>query len=267
MEVNVSDQMSVDQVVATCEHYWLTTGVDPRDVAAMKAELGSHLTDAQAAGKKPEAVVGRNFEEFAEAWASEYRVPRPENPPISPDARSRTRRKDLWSAFGWAIPVALIVTVLIIVGPKEDVVDDPSLWRWLWLGLAVFLGIGEMVTAGFFMLPFAAGAAVAALLAFFGVLVVIQLIAFIVVSLVALWGLRKFAWSDNQPSYPVGSKRYLNASALVIQEIDRSTGVGRVRMDTEEWRATTDGDAAIPEGTEVRVVDVRGARLVVEPRD
>ena len=267
MEVNVSNQMSLDQIVAACEHYWLTTGVDPRDVAAMKAELSSHLADAEAAGKKAEAVIGRNVEDFAEAWASEYRLLRPGNPPISPDARSRMRRKDLWSAFGWVVPVALVVAALVIFGPKENVVDDPSLWRWLWLGLAVFLGIGEMVTAGFFMLPFAAGAAVAALLAFFGVLVVIQLIAFIVVSLVALWGLRKFAWSDNQPSYPLGSKRFMNATALVIQEINRSSGVGRVRMDTEEWRATTDSDVAIPEGAEVRIVDVRGARLVVEPRD
>ena len=34
--------------------------------------------------------------------------------------------------------------------------------------------------------------------------------------------------------------------------------------ETEIWRATTEGDP-IAEGTEVRVVDVRGARLVVDP--
>jgi membrane-bound ClpP family serine protease len=46
--------------------------------------------------------------------------------------------------------------------------------------------------------------------------------------------------------------------------IDRKTGEGRVRVETENWRATTDGDP-IPEGVEVRVVEIRGTRMVVEP--
>ena len=52
----------------------------------------------------------------------------------------------------------------------------------------------------------------------------------------------------------------------MIEPIDRTTGVGRVRVDTEMWRATTDGDP-IPEGTEVHITDIRGTRLVVEPED
>ena len=66
--------------------------------------------------------------------------------------------------------------------------DDTELWRWLWLGMAVVLGVGEMVTSGFFMLPFAIGAGVAAVLAWIGVSVPLQLAAFIVTSVVALWG-------------------------------------------------------------------------------
>jgi membrane protein implicated in regulation of membrane protease activity len=35
----------------------------------------------------------------------------------------------------------------------------------------------------------------------------------------------------------------------------------------QQWRATTQLDEVIEPGTEVRVVDVTGARLVVEPME
>jgi membrane protein implicated in regulation of membrane protease activity len=52
--------------------------------------------------------------------------------------------------------------------------------------------------------------------------------------------------------------------ARVVEEVDPATGEGRVRMETETWRATTDG-GPIPVGANVRVLEVRGTRLVVEP--
>ncbi len=255
-----------EEIVAACEEYWLQTFVPSHVVAEMKVELASHLDDAAAAGKGPESVIGRDLESFAEVWASEYRVAPPRQPAVSPRQRAIAKRWDFWDAFGWILPILAIVVLLIVFGPKEEAVDSPSLWRWLWIGITLFLGVGEMVTAGFFMLPFAVGAAVAATLAWFDVAVPIQLGAFIVTSLVALWGLRRFAISDNQPSYPVGAKRFVNAEAIVIESIDRASGQGRVRLDREEWRATTDGEGILEPGTSVRVVDVRGARLVVEPR-
>ncbi len=162
--------------------------------------------------------------------------------------------------------VVAILAALAAVGPKEGSVDDIETWRWVWLGATVVLGVGEMVTAGFFMLPFAIGAAAACLLAFFGVAVWIQLVTFLVVSVLALVAMRRFAQRDTEPNFAVGSRRYVNAAATVIETIDRSAGTGRVRMETEQWGATTDLDAILAPGTEVRVVDVRGARLVVEPR-
>ena len=162
--------------------------------------------------------------------------------------------------------VVAILAALAAIGPKEGSVEDIETWRWVWLGAAVVLGVGEMVTAGFFMLPFAIGAAVACLLAFFEVAVWVQLLAFLVVSVLALVALRRFAQRDTEPNYPVGSRRYVNASATVTETVDRSLGTGRVRMETEQWGATTDLDTILPPGTEVRVVDVRGARLVVEAK-
>jgi membrane protein implicated in regulation of membrane protease activity len=144
--------------------------------------------------------------------------------------------------------------------------DDTELWRWLWLGMAVVLGVGEMVTSGFFMLPFAIGAGVAAVLAWIGVAVPLQLAVFIVTSVVALWALRRFARDDRQPSYPVGSMRFAGANAVVIDAVDPMSGRGQVRLNSETWGAITDTGTVIEPGAQVRVVEVRGTKLVVEPR-
>lgn len=263
METPVSDRMSIYQIVADCESYWRDTKVPKARVREMAAELQSHLMDATAEGKTPEAVVGSNLAEFAEAWASEYRRPASPDAWGMADRRARTRQ-EIKSAYGWLGGVAVVVILLALFGPKEETVDQ-ELWRWVWIGAAVVLGIGELLTAGLFMLPFAIGAIAAGILAFLNVNVAVQVIVFLASSIVALWGMRKFAWRESEPQHPVGAKRYVDATATVTEPINRVNGTGRVRMDTESWRATTDLDDTIEPGTEVKVVDVRGARLVVEP--
>jgi membrane protein implicated in regulation of membrane protease activity len=143
---------------------------------------------------------------------------------------------------------------------------DSQAWLWFWIGAAVFLSVAEIFTAGFFMLPFGIGAAAAAVMAYFETDEVPQLVVFILVSAVSLYLLRRFVKIGDEVQHNVGANRFVNQRARVIEEIDPQTGDGRVRMETENWRATTDG-APIPEGAEVKVLEVRGTRLVVEPID
>jgi len=262
MEVLVTDHSGIDRAVADCEQYWLQTGVPRRTVAEMKIELSAHLFEAVGAGKGMETVVGTDLAKFAESWAIEFRGP------TSDKARKASQRKREWTdiraAYGWIAGVVALIVILIAFGPKEERVEDIELWRWIWVGAFVVLGIGEMVTAGLFMLPFAVGAGAAAALAWFEVPIWVQLVVFLAVSIGALWGMRKFAWRSSEPTHSVGAMRYVDAVATVTESIDRVAGTGRVRMDTEKWRATTDGDEVLEAGIEVLVVDVRGARLVVE---
>jgi membrane protein implicated in regulation of membrane protease activity len=264
MEVNMADRTGIYRIVADCERYWRETKVPRSRAKEMAAELQSHLLMAEAEGKTPEAVVGSDLAAFAEEWASEYRGP------ASPDAwRAANRRaitkKEIKRAYGWLAGVAVLVVLLAIFGPKEDSVDV-EMWRWIWIGVAIVLGIGELLTAGLFMLPFAIGAVAAGVLAFFNVPVWLQIVVFLGTSVAALFGMRRFA-RDEQPLHPVGAKRFVGAAALVTEPIDRVAGTGRVRMQTEIWRATTDLDMQIEPGTEVKVLEVRGARLVVEPTE
>jgi membrane protein implicated in regulation of membrane protease activity len=143
---------------------------------------------------------------------------------------------------------------------------DTEQWQWIWVGAAVILGIGELLTAGFFLLPFAVGAAAAAILAFMGVDFALQLVTFVVISVVFLAVLQRFARQEQSGgTEPAGAGRYRGKMAIVLEPINRREGTGSVRMETEQWRATTDGDTEIPVGEEVVIKEVRGTRLVVEP--
>jgi membrane protein implicated in regulation of membrane protease activity len=261
-------QRNVGEITAECDEYWRQTRVPADVIPRLHAELATKLDAGLQQGKSPRQVVGRDVLLFAETMASQYRVPPPTHPPLSPSERARARWVDFVPAYGWIVPIVGAAVLLMMFGPKEDAVDDPDFWRWLWLGIAVVLGIGEMLTAGFFMLPFAIGAAIAALLAWADVSLTVQLVVFITTSLVAVVALRRFAWSDHEPSYPVGVKRFVNARGVVTEPIDPVQGSGRVRIGQgENWRATSANATPISTGSPIRVVEVAGTHLVVEPID
>ena len=137
-------------------------------------------------------------------------------------------------------------------------------WLWFWVIAAAFLAVAEVFTAGFFMIPFAIGAAAAAVLAYADAGEIPQLVVFLTVSVAALILLRRFVKHGDEKQHPVGSNRFVGQRARVIEAIDPAHALGRVRMDTEIWRATSD-TGPIPEGADVQVVEVRGTRLVVAP--
>ena len=138
-----------------------------------------------------------------------------------------------------------------------------ELWI-VWLILAAIFIVGEIFTAGFFILWFGVGAAVAALLAFLHVSAGWQLAAFIIVSLTLFLTSRKFAARVTREQPPgIGADRFLSEECFVLEEIDNARNSGRVRLKTEEWRAQSRDGEVIPAQSKVRVVRVDGTRLIV----
>lgn len=262
MEPRVNERMSIGRILADCERYWLETRV-PRSVSnAMKLELESHLYEAAAAGKSPASVVGEDLAQFAESWASEFRSP------AAAEAWRRVQQQQS-STRGRLLSLGLtaagLITVAVGLATKEKAVDDyTQFWLWLWVGAAVVMGVGEMLTAGFFLLPFAIAAVISMVLALLGVHWIVQLISFIVFSIASLLFLRRFAAKDEDVIHAVGAKRYQDARGTVIETVNPFTGEGRVRVETEVWRATTDLDQIIEVGTPIKVLEVRGSRMVIE---
>lgn len=255
------DRTAIAQVTAACERYWRAAGIRRSTASDMRAELEQHLIDASLDGRSPDSVVGDDTAAFAMEWAAAAGGTR-DRLPAWDDVFARRRRGIRWSDAGMLAIVAGVVAIGLVTKGEGDSMDTEA-WRWIWIGAALFLGFAEMVTAGFFMLPFAVGAVLAAVLAFMDVEPVVQLIVFIAASLAALIVLQRFVRHTDEYQPQVGSNRFVGQTAVVLEDIDRAAGTGRARMDTEEWRATTDG-GPIAAGTMVTVVDVRGARLVVE---
>jgi membrane protein implicated in regulation of membrane protease activity len=148
--------------------------------------------------------------------------------------------------------------------------DTPETWRWIWLIVAVVFAVGELaIPTSFFLVSFAIGAAVASVLAFAGVSVTVEWVAFVAVSAGALLVMRPLARRidrDTEPVATVGAHRWVNRVATVLTEIPSGAGeTGLVRVEREQWRAESASGASLPAGTTVKVVRVDGTRLVVEP--
>ena len=137
-------------------------------------------------------------------------------------------------------------------------------YGWIWFALAAIFIIIEIFTAGFFILWFGVGAAVAGVLALLGLGPAWQWGAFVVVSAGLFAGSRRFAerFSKKQPP-GIGADRFIGRRGVVLEAIDNVESTGRVRFDKEEWRADGDADEVIPEGARVEVVRLEGTHLVV----
>ena len=136
----------------------------------------------------------------------------------------------------------------------------------LWLIVAVIFGVGEIATLGFFLAPFAGGAAVAAVVSAAGLPFVGSLAVFLVVSIVLLTALRPLARSHRRmpPKLRTGTAALVGKEAMVLERIANDEGVGCVRIDGEVWTARSFmNEETYEAGTRVQVVEIRGATALV----
>jgi membrane protein implicated in regulation of membrane protease activity len=138
--------------------------------------------------------------------------------------------------------------------------------EWLvWVVLAFAFGVGEMLSGGFFLAPFALGA----LLAAAGDEVAgmpLAVVMFVVTSLAALLVLRPVVRAHLRmpPAIRTGGAALVGKRAIVLERIVNSEGVGIVKIDGEVWTARAlDDDEIIEPGTQVDVVDIKGATALV----
>ena len=139
--------------------------------------------------------------------------------------------------------------------------------EWLlWLILAVVFGVGEILTLGFFLAPFAGGAAVAAVVSAAGAPTAAALAVFLVIAIGLLLALRPLARAHRRlpPSIRTGTAALVGKQATVLERIANGEGVGCVRLGGEVWTARAyDDDETFEAGTRVQVIEIRGATALV----
>jgi membrane protein implicated in regulation of membrane protease activity len=257
--------MSADRlVVDRIERYWRETGVPRAAITEMRSELEEHLALASADGRGLSEVVGEDPAGFAESWAAAYRVRRQTTATWAEvqSGQAEATRKTRRDLVLYGVGMGAVVAAVAVAGQGGNEVDN-EVWRWLWTIFAIVMGIGEIFTAGFFLLPFAIGAGAAAILAWANAAVLAQWLVFFGVSIFSLAYLRRFISRQDEGDQPrIGANRWVGLEGVVITDIDPISGSGMVKVESEEWRAVA--PQAIPTGQKIIVTDVRGARLVVE---
>jgi len=141
----------------------------------------------------------------------------------------------------------------------------PVKFWWIWIAIAAVFAVGEIFTAGFFLLWFGIGAAVAGILALLGLGIGWQWAAFVIVSGVLFAVSRRFAERFTKKQPPgIGADRFIGKKGIVLEDINNIENKGRVRIDKEEWRADSDSGDIITAGTKVIVTKLDGTHIVVK---
>lgn len=134
---------------------------------------------------------------------------------------------------------------------------------WL-IALVVFLVI-EGITVTLVCIWFAGGALIGLLAAALHAPIWLQVLLFLLVSIILLVYTRPIAMKYfNKDRVKTNVSGIIGKQAIVVDEIDNLQGLGKVTVGGQEWTARSIvEDQIIPVGTVVVVEEVKGVKLMV----
>jgi membrane protein implicated in regulation of membrane protease activity len=135
----------------------------------------------------------------------------------------------------------------------------------VFLIIAALLAVGEVLTLGFFLVPFAIGALAGMVAELIGAPLVLSFTLAIVVSVGSFGVVRPIArrHQRSRPSLRTGAEALVGEEAMVVQAVDNDANAGSVRLAGEVWTARAFDEKLIESGRRVHVVEIRGATALV----
>ncbi len=135
----------------------------------------------------------------------------------------------------------------------------------LWLVILILAICIEVATMGLSSIWFAGGALIAVIAAALSFPVWLQVVLFLVVSLVLMVFTRPIAVKYfNKDRVRTNVESMIGRQAIVVSEIDNLQGIGQVTVGGQEWSARSEDDKkCLAVGTVVEVVAVNGVKLIV----
>lgn len=140
-------------------------------------------------------------------------------------------------------------------------------WFWIWLTIAIGFAILEMLSLSFYLIPFTFGALIALIAYFFTAPIWVQVILFILSSILAFLFVRPFARSLNKkaPIQENAIDRVINKEVRVIRAIDTNNLIGSVQFEGEQWLAIAqDSQKSFNVGDTAKVIGVDGTKLILK---
>ena len=138
-----------------------------------------------------------------------------------------------------------------------------------WLIVFVILLVVEIATMALTTVWFAGGALAAFLAAYIGFGVVVQVLVFLIVSILLLVLTRPLAVKFfNQERQKTNAESLIGQKAIILEKIDTLRGEGRAEVNGMEWSAKTDEpDGIIEAGTVVVIEGIQGVKLIVRKEE
>lgn len=138
------------------------------------------------------------------------------------------------------------------------------MYIWVWLGIIVLSLVIEFSTMEMASIWFAIGGFFSLILAAFSVDLTYQLIVFIVVSLLLLISVRKWALK-----LLTNNDDKTNLQLLVGEEFELITAInngvgGTVKVNGVVWSVICNNAKNLKTGAKVKVLEIKGNKLVVE---
>ena len=138
-----------------------------------------------------------------------------------------------------------------------------------WLAIFVILLIIEIVTMGLTTIWFAGGALAAMAAGLIGFGTGIQILVFLVVSILLLVLTRPIAVKYfNQERQKTNAESLIGQQALVLEDIDTLQSAGLVEVRGQEWSAKTDEpNGRIAKNKVVVIEGIQGVKLIVREKE
>ena len=138
---------------------------------------------------------------------------------------------------------------------------------WVWVALLAIFVIIEATTAQLLTIWFAVGSFAALVTSFLTDNILVQVVVFVVVSVVVLAATRplvkKMTATKKQAT---NADMYIGQEGIVTEEIDNISAKGLVKVKGAVWTARSEADnESIAEDTHVTVIRIEGVKLIVRP--
>jgi membrane protein implicated in regulation of membrane protease activity len=133
-----------------------------------------------------------------------------------------------------------------------------------WLILLVVLVLIEFITLGLTTVWFAGGALAAFVVSIFIDNLILELVVFVIVSLLLLFFTRPIVIKHFNPKrVRTNYEELIGKEAVVTASIDNLSSTGLVRVNGQEWSARSADGAPIEKDTLVTIKDISGVKLIV----
>lgn len=135
----------------------------------------------------------------------------------------------------------------------------------VWLVILAVMIVIEIATLGLTTIWFGIGAIGAAVVAWMGYGIWVQLAIFAVLSVIAMALCRPFAMKYlNKEKEKTNIDDVVGKTVVVSRQIDNEMATGEVKLNGMEWTARSEDGRVIPENERVTVVSVNGVKLIVK---